>query len=227
METNLKAKATYALKASIKLKDLWKPLALIILGLVSEYRSKGLNMLPELEGNFLFIAVPVIGYYLILFLYKFFSAPLALQNQSLLEGRDLTHKITDGDLQRLLRGYIFDNVFHYNAENVYHFKEYKDQFSIQLLRDNYDPLIIRCPSNATAHLTLSFMNGHKNIDKTGFICIKDGHDKEHKINIREIYEEFEFFVGENSTIYIKLQYPDDYEICEHANLRISLQAWEI
>lgn len=226
MKTPIITRLGYTLKLPL-FKHALVAIPPIFLGLFADYKRQGIKeMLPEWEINFYWVAAPLICVYALVFLHRFLSAPLAIENEQLRKGRDLSQKIDDADLSRLLRGFIIENVFMYNGEGVYPSKSYDNKFSLEKIRESYDEVSFRCPADSIAHVTFAFMNGHANIDKTAFICVKDGNGDEQRINIRDIYQEYRIFTGKHSKIYIKLQYPDDYQIYDEASLRISLQAWE-
>lgn len=221
-----KEKINYALKLG-KLKQAILPSIFGLLGFVSQvYDLKTEAIMDEIIRSSLWVILPAVCGYLIVFLFRYFSAPIALENEQLKRNRDLSKQITDADLEKLLNGYVWGQSFTYDPQQVYPFKEYRNKLQFETARNRYDCLNLRCPANSTAVITFSFMNGHGNIDIPCAIIIKDGRDTEHKIDMRDIYEDKRFYVGKSSKLLIKFEYPDEYELYNECNFRVSLEGWE-
>jgi hypothetical protein len=226
MKIPFKTRLCHAFRRSLALKETIVPVFLAVLGLLADWGIRGqTQMLTELQITLLYVVVPVAAYYLVIFIYHFCSASLAIENEHLKNGRDVTKNINDGDLQKLLNGYILEDTFYFHAEMV-QCKFYDDITSIESLRGTYDTIPVRCPANSIANIRFSYNFSRPNIGKTCLIWVKDGLGAEQTININDIYQEWPILVDDVSNFYVKLQYSDDYQIPDYASFRIEVKSWK-
>ena len=228
MQFTKKEKFKYAQKTAFRIKDGWKPLFIVPVGIVFLYIIKGFEaMIQEMQLMLIYTVLPVTIWYILLFLWHYLTAPLVLQNEMLLKDRGLIHKMTDADLQRMLHGYIYDDTFHYEFEAMGPIKSFKGPDEFEKLRARYNIIKINCPANCKVYLNIELINTIEFIGKPLSFWIKDGAGKEHEFDYNETLESICFEVGRDSNVYIKLEYPSDVAIDENVSLQIKMDSWKI
>lgn len=166
----------------------------------------------------------------LIFIWYVFSAAYNLwieEKERFEKGRTIVGKITDGDLQRMLHGYIYENTFLYEADALGPLKTFKGPYDFEKLRARYNLTKINCPANCTVYLDINLINGTEFIGKPLSFWVKDGMGQEHEFDYNDTLESIGFKLGQDSSVYIKLEYPSDVVIDEYTCLQIKMDSWKI
>lgn len=225
MKVPILSRLKYALDA-MTLREIFATICTAPLWLYASYINNGINALTEWKINFYYVGIPVTVFYLLIFLYHFFSASLAIENKKLKEGRGVVKNINDSDLQKLLRGYIVEDRFIYQAE-ITPCKFFDDKISVESLKRNYTLIPVRCPAGGTAYIRFSINFSRIFLGKTCLIWIKDGTGREFSINVMDIYKDWPISVDSNSNFHVKLEYNDTNAMPDGASFRIEINSWSI